>query len=97
MNIGSITALMVEKPIRYYNFNYYYTEIKIRFLHDRNYLATAIALADGVIGQSLFDIYRQGDYIIIQGHFCTVDKAQQNTSLVIYITEVNPASLFMSK
>ena len=97
MNIGLVTARIMAKPIRYYNFNYYYTEIPINFPHDRNYLAYAIALADGEIGQRLFDIYRQGDYIMIQGYYCPIDNRQQKTSLVIYITEINPASLIMSK
>ena len=97
MNTGLVTARIMAKPIRYYNFNYYYTEIPINFLHDRNYLAYAIALADGEIGQTLLDIYRQGDYIIIQGNYCAVGNVQQNNSLVIYITEINPASLIMSK
>ena len=97
MNIGLVTARIMAEPIRYYNFNYYYTEIPINFLHNKNYLANAIALADGEIGQSLFDIYRQGDYIMLEGHYCAVETIQQNTSLVIYITEVSPASLRMSK
>lgn len=97
MNIGLVTARIMAKPIRYYNFNYYYTEIPIKFLHDRNYLAYGIALADGEIGQSLFDIYRQGDYIIIQGHYCSIENMNQNSSLIVYITEINPAYLIMSK
>jgi hypothetical protein len=97
MDIGLVTARIMAQPIRYYNFNYYYTEIPINFLHDRNYLASAIALADGEIGQTLLDIYRQGDYIIIQGHFCAIDNIKKSNSLVIYITEINPAFLIMSK
>nr|YP_009502169.1 putative single-stranded DNA binding protein [Porolithon onkodes]ASB29770.1 putative single-stranded DNA binding protein [Porolithon onkodes] len=97
MNIGLVTARIMAEPIRYYNFNYYYTEIPVNFLHNKNYLAYAIALADGEMGQNLFDIYRQGDYIMLQGHYCAVETAQQCTSLIIYITEVSPASLIMSK
>ena len=97
MNIGLVTARIITEPVRYYNFNYYYTEISVNFLQDQNYLAYAIALADGEMGQSLFDIYRQGDYIMLQGHYCAVETIQQNTSLIIYITEISPASLFMSK
>lgn len=97
MNIGLITARIIKKPIRFSNFNNYFTELNIIFLHMRNYFAHAIALADGDMGQSIFDIYRKGDYLIIEGECMSFEDLRQNTSLIIYITDVNPAYLIMQK
>ena len=95
MNIGLITARIIKKPIRFSNFNQYFTEIEIIFLHSRNYFARAIALANGEIGQSIFDIYHKGDSILIEGEYLSFEDASKNTHLVIYITEANPAHLII--
>lgn len=95
MNIGLVTARITKKPVRFSNFNSYFTEIHIIFLHMRNYFAHAIALADGEIGKSIFDIYRKGDYILIEGEYLSLKDIKNRKFLVIYITEVNPAHLIM--
>ena len=95
MNTGLITARIIKEPIRFSAVNSYFTELHIIFLHMRNYFAHAIALADGEIGQSIFDIYRRGDYIIIEGEYLCFEDMTQNIRLAIYVTEVNPARLIM--
>lgn len=97
MNISLITAKIIKNPIRFSNFNNYFTELHLNFLHMRNYFANAIALADGKVGKSIFDIYRQGDYIIIEGECIVIEDIKKNTSLVIYILDVHPASLIMKE
>jgi len=97
MNTGLITARIIKKPVRFSNFNYYFTELHVIFLQMRNYFAHAVALADGDIGQSIFEIYRQGDYLIIEGEYLSFEDTKQNSRLIIYITEVNPAYLIMPK
>lgn len=95
MNFGIITARIVKQPIRFSSFDKYYTEIYIIFLHSRNYFAHAIALADGEIGQTIYNIYRQGDYLLIEGEFLSLEDINQNKTLVICVTEVSPAYLIM--
>lgn len=97
MNSGLITARIIKKPIRFSSFNYYFTQLHINFLHTQSYLAKAIALADGEIGKNLFNLYQTGDYIIIEGEFLSIEEIKQNTNLVIYVTDVHPAYLIMSK
>jgi len=95
MNTSFITAQIIKKPIRFSNFHYYLTELHVNFLHMRNYFANAIALADGKVGKSIFDIYRKGDHIIIEGECLAIQDARQNAYLIIYIIDVHPASLIM--
>ncbi len=95
MNFGIITARIVTQPIRFSSFDKYYTEIHVIFLHSRNYFAHAIALADGEIGKTIYNIYRQGDYLLIEGEFLSTEDMNQNKTLIISITEVNPAYLIM--
>ena len=95
MNIGLVTARVIKEPIRFSNFNYYFTELRIIFLQTRDYFAHAVALADGEIGKSIFEIYRKGDYLLIEGECLSLEDSEQNSKLVIYITEVNPAHLIM--
>ena len=90
-----ITARIVENPIRFANFSYYSTEIQVNFLHMRNYFARAIVFADGKVGKSVFEIYRQGDYVIIEGECLVVEDAQQNSILIVYVINVHPAHLIM--
>lgn len=97
MNISLITARIIKSPIRFSNFNHYFTELHINFLHMRNYFAHAIALADGQVGKSIFDIYRQGDYVIIEGECLVVEDIKKNANIIIYIIDVHPAYLIMKK
>lgn len=97
MNIGSVTARIIKKPVKFANFGYYFTQLDVVFLHTKNYFARAVALADGQIGATILDLYRKGDYLIIEGEYVAFDNMNQSTSLVIYITEVNPAYLIMPK
>lgn len=97
MNISLITARIIKNPIRFSNFNHYFTELHLNFLHMRNYFAHAIALADGQVGKSIFDIYRQGDYVIIEGECLVIEDIRKNASIVIYILDVHPAHLIMKK
>ena len=95
MNFGIITARIISKPIRFLSLNKYYTEIHVIFLHSKNYFAHAIALADGEIGRTISSIYRQGDYLLLEGEFLSTEDIGQNKALVVYITEANPARLIM--
>lgn len=95
MNFGIITARIVSKPVRFSSFDRYYTEMHIIFLHAKNYFAHAIVLSDGEIGETVFDIYRRGDYLLIEGEMLSTEDIYQNKTLVIYTTEVNPAYLIM--
>ena len=95
MNIGIVTARITKAPLRFANLGEYFTEIHVQFLHTRNYLATAIAFANGEIGHNLLNIYRKGDYILIEGEFLSIEDLRQNAKVVIYITDINPAYLIM--
>lgn len=97
MNISLITARIIKNPIRFSNFNHYFTELHLNFLHMRNYFAHAIALADGPVGKSIFDIYRQGDYVIIEGECLVIEDIRKNANIIIYILDVHPAHLIMKK
>lgn len=95
MNISLITARIIKNPIRFPNFNHYFTELHVDFLHMRNYFAHAIVLADGIVGQNIFDIYRLGDYIIIEGECVVIEDIKKNAKLIIYVFDVHPAHLIM--
>lgn len=95
MNTGLVTACITQKPIRFANLSYYLTELHINFLHIRNYFASAIAIADGELGQSIFNLYQKGDYLILEGEFIALENTKKNNLLVIYITGVNPAHVIM--
>ena len=95
MNISWITAKITESPIRFANFNQYSTELHINFLHLKNYFARAIAISDGILGQTIFDIYRRGDYVIIEGESLVIEDNLQNSILIIYIMDIHPAHLIM--
>jgi len=95
MNIGLITARIIEEPVRFSNFNYYFTEIKIHFPHMKNYVASAIALAEGEVGKSIHKFYCKGDYILIEGESIIIQNKEKNDSLIIYIVDVQPAHLII--
>jgi hypothetical protein len=97
MNIGIITARLVFDPARFYSFGGYITEAQINFLHVKNYLAKAVMLADSKIGEDIMKFYGQGDYILIEGEYIAVENGYQNTSLVIYATDVQPAHLIIKE
>lgn len=95
MNTGLITARITQKPVRFSNFDHYFTQINVVFLHTKNYFAHAIALSDGEIGKSIFDIYCRGDYLLLEGEYLSFEDTNYNSRIVIYITEVNPAHLII--
>lgn len=95
MNIGLITARIIEEPVRFSNFNNYLTEVQINFPHMKNYVASAIALADGEVGKSIEKFYCKGDYILIEGESLIIKNKQKNDVLVIYIIDVQPAHLII--
>ena len=97
MNIGWITARMVQNPIRFSNYSYYITEIQVHFVHTKNYFASAIALADGKIGKNIFEFYCKGDYILIEGEYLSIEDHNKNASLIIYIIDVQPAHLIIKE
>ncbi len=95
MNIGLITARIIEEPIRFSNFNHYFTEIQINFPHMKNYVAIATALADGEVAKSIEKFYCKGDYILIEGESLIIKNKEKNDSLIIYIIDVQPAHLII--
>jgi len=95
MNISLITARIVKEPLRFSNFNHYFTEIQINFPHMKNYVASAIALADGEVGKSIEKFYCKGDYILIEGESLVIKDKSKNDSLIIYIIDVQPAHLII--
>lgn len=97
MNIGVITARLLFDPSRFYNFGSYITEAQISFVHFKNYVAKAILLADSKVGESMVECYSQGDYILVEGECIVTEDSSQNTSLVIYATNVQPAHLIMQE
>lgn len=97
MNIGIITARLLFDPERFYSSGNYITEAQINFLHIKSYLAKAVMLADSKIGEDVMEFYGQGDYILIEGECIAVEDAYQNTSLVIYATDVQPAHLIIKE
>ena len=97
MNIGLITARINQNPIRFSNFNYYFTEIQINFLHMKDYCANAIALAEGELSQTIMDFYYKGDYVLIEGEYIVLEDKKQNGCLVMYITDIHPVDLIIQE
>lgn len=97
MNIGLVTARLVCDPIRFSSFGHYFTEIRINFLHVKNYFGKAIVLADNRAGEDLSEFYCQGDYILVEGECISVEELGQNSYLVIYATDVQPAHLIIKE
>ena len=95
MNNGLITGRIVKPPIRFSNFNYYVTEIQINFVHITGYFACAIGVAEGKVSKDIFELYCQGDYILIEGEYLVLESQQESTQLIIYILDVQPAHLIM--
>ena len=95
MNIGLVTARITQNPVRFSNFDYYLTEIRLNFLHTKSYFAEAIALVDGKTSKSIVEFYSKGDYVLIEGECLIIQDKRQNLSLVIYVTDVQPARLII--
>lgn len=93
INICFITARILEKPKKLkYNLNYI-VKTEINFPHAKNYFANAITLAEGEIANNLFELYIEGDYVIIEGELVVTNKKQKFSGLIIYITDIQPASI----
>ena len=97
MNISIITARLLADPERFYSFGNYITEVKVSFLHVKNYLAHAIILADNKTGQEIMEFYSQGDYVLIEGECITVEDKYQNSFPIIYAADVQPARLIIEE
>lgn len=97
MNIGFITARILCPPIRFFSRSHFVTEIEIGFPQAKKYCAKAIALADGKTGKSLFELYRKGDYILIEGEHLAIEDKQQGLRLVVYAFSIQPAHLIIKE
>lgn len=95
MNNGLVTARIVKSPVRFSNFNYYVTEIQVNFVHVTGYFACVTGFAEGKVGKDIFELYSQGDYILIEGEYLVIEGQKENTQLIIYILDVQPAHLIM--
>ena len=97
MNIGFITARILQSPIRFFNRRHFVTEIQVDFPQTKNYCAKAIVLADGKTGKNLFELYRKGDYILIEGEYLILEGKEQSPSLIIYVFGIQPAHLIIQE
>lgn len=95
MNISLITGRIISEPIKFATSHNYFTELKINFPQMKNYIASAIGLADGEISKSIEKFYCKGDYVIIQGESLVVENNYKNSIIVIYISDIQPAHLII--
>ena len=97
MNLGLITARIIEHPLRFFNFNYYMTEIELHFLHSKSDFAYAVALAEGRVGEDIINFYDKGDYILVEGECLVLENTYRNSCILIYMTDIQPAHLIFKE
>lgn len=97
MNMGFVTARILRPPIKFFNRNHFITEIYVGFPQAKQYCGRAIALADKKIGKNLFDLYRKGDYILIEGECLIFQNKQKALSIAIYVSNIQPAHLIIEE
>ena len=88
MNNVFITGYLLLQPIRFSSFKDYFTEIKIIFSHIKDKENTAIALADGETGNRIYELYRKGDYVLIEGEVLLIENERYNVDIVIYVSNI---------
>ena len=88
MNNIFVTGHILNNPVRFSSLKYYYTEIEIMFSNTKDKKNTAIVLADGEIGHKVFELYKKGDFVLVEGEFLVVENDNCNVSLVVYISNI---------
>lgn len=88
MNNVFITGHILHHPIRFSSLKYYLTEIKIIFSNIKDKKNTAIGLADGEIGNKIFEFYKKGDYILVEGESLVVQNKEYRADLIICISDI---------
>nr|AYR06293.1 putative single-stranded DNA binding protein [Renouxia sp.] len=97
MNICLLTARIIESPKRIFRDDQYSTEFKISFPHLKKNLCSTITISKGKISEHIFDLYYLGDYIILEGKLLIRKHPNQKSALVIRITNLHPAHIFINK
>lgn len=97
MNNVFITGYILDQPIKFLGLKYYLTEIKIVFSHTQNKQSAVIALAHSEIGDKIFEFYKKGDYVFIEGESLVIENKNYNTDLVIYISNIQAINRTIKK
>nr|YP_010728646.1 putative single-stranded DNA binding protein [Phymatolithon calcareum]WEA76928.1 putative single-stranded DNA binding protein [Phymatolithon calcareum] len=97
MNICFITVRIIEIPKRLLNKSKYSTLLKISFPYKKEQLCYATAIVRGKISEDAFDLYFQGDYVIIEGKLIISENMNKNKNLIINIINIHPAHIIMEK
>lgn len=93
INVCFITARILQKPKKIDKKSNYVVNTEIHFPHSKNYFAHIALLAEGKIADDLLELYMKGDYIIIEGELLTINKNKEFLNIIIYIIDIQPASI----
>ena len=97
MNHIFIAGCILRQPIRFSSLKYYITEIEIDFSQIKEKKNTVIALAYGAIGNKVFELYKKGDCVLIEGESLVIEHEGYNTDFVIYISNIQTINQTIKK
>lgn len=97
MNICFITARIIEMPKRLLNKSKYSTLLELCFPYKKEQLCYATAIIRGKLSEDVFDLYFEGDYVIIEGKLMTPKNLNKGKHLIINTINIHPAHIIMQK